>query len=84
MILSAVGLRAIRRPAEASVVGRLAAGAGLLSLLLIAASLVSMTLGPVNIPIMHVAGIVLEPTGLHLADYGVRECSIAGTPLDTR
>ena len=64
-----MGRVTIWRPAESSVVVRLVAGAGLLTILLIATSLVSITMGPVNIPIMHVAGILLEPTGLHLADY---------------
>ena len=62
-------LKSIWLPGKTSVTVRLAAVASLLTILLIVASLVSMTLGPVNIPITHVAGIVLAPTGLHIAPY---------------
>ena len=48
---------------------RLAASVSLLTILVIAASLVSMTMGPVNIPITHVASIMLAPTGLEIAPY---------------
>lgn len=48
---------------------RLVASTGLLSILVVAASLVSMTMGPVDIPISHVAAIVLAPTGLEIAPY---------------
>ncbi len=59
----------IRRSARPSVTARLATGLGVLTILLIATSLASMTLGPVNIPLSHVAGIVLSPTGLDFAPY---------------
>ena len=69
----AAALGSIRRTTKAGVAVRLATCASLLIVLLIAASLVSMTLGPVNIPLKHVAGIVLAPTGLDIAPYTVTE-----------
>ena len=71
--MQAAVLGSIRRTTKAGVAVRLAACASLLIVLLIAASLVSMTLGPVNIPLKHVAGIVLAPTGLDIAPYTVTE-----------
>ena len=47
----------------------LAVGATLLSILLILASLVSVTLGPVNIPAIQVAAVVLQPLGFDIAPY---------------
>ena len=69
----AAALGSIRRTTEAGVAVRLATWASLLIVLLIAASLVSMTLGPVSISLRHVAGIVLAPTGLDIAPYTVTE-----------
>ena len=66
-------LGSIRRATEASVSVRLATWASLLIVMLIAASLVSMTLGPLNIPLKHVAGIVIAPLGLDIAPYTVTE-----------
>ncbi len=47
----------------------LVVGATLLSILLILASLVSVTLGPVNIPAIQVAAVVLQPLGFDIAPY---------------
>ena len=69
----AAALGSLRRTTKAGVAVRLATTASLLIVLLIAACLVSMTLGPVNIPLKHVAGIVLAPTGLDIAPYTVTE-----------
>lgn len=67
--MSAAALKSIWRPGKAGVTTRLVAGMSLLTVLLIAASLVSMTLGPVNIPLTHVAAVVLAPAGLDIAPY---------------
>ena len=71
--MNAAAPRGIRRQGKSGVVARLVAGGSLLTLLLIASSLVSMTLGPVNIPIRQVASIVLAPTGLEIAPYSRTE-----------
>ena len=62
-------LKSIRTPGKSSVTARLVASTSLLTILVVAASLVSMTMGPVNIPISHVAAIVVAPTGLEIAPY---------------
>ena len=51
----------------------LAIGVSLLAVLLILVSLVSVTLGPVNIPAGQVASIVLAPLGLEFAPYSRTE-----------
>ena len=48
---------------------RLAIGATVLTLLLLAVVLISLSLGPVNIPIRSVAAILLDPLGVNLADF---------------
>ena len=48
---------------------RLLVGVALLAGVLVVASAVSMTVGPVRIPLTHVAAIVLAPTGLQIASY---------------
>ncbi len=58
---------------EAGVTTSLAIGASLLAMLLILASLVSVTLGPVNIPAVQVAAVVLAPLGLEVAPYSRTE-----------
>ena len=52
-----------------SVVTRLAAASAVLGVLLIVAALASLSMGPVSIPVSHVASIVLEPIGLDFASY---------------
>jgi iron complex transport system permease protein len=51
------------------VAARLALGAAVLGALTILAGLVSVTMGPVSIPLSHVTSIVLSPVGLDLASY---------------
>lgn len=58
---------------ESGVTTSLAIGASLLAMLLILASLVSVTLGPVNIPAVQVAAVVLAPLGLEVAPYSRTE-----------
>ena len=52
---------------------RLAIGSSGLGLLILAAALVSLSLGPVEIPASHVASIVLSFVGLDFADFGRTE-----------
>ena len=66
-------LQSLLRLREAGVAASLAIGASLLAVLLILVSLVSVTLGPVNIPAGQVASIVLAPLGLELAPYSRTE-----------
>ena len=66
-------LQSIWRLREAGVTTSLAIGASLLAMLLILASLVSVTLGPVNIPAVQVAAVVLAPLGLEVAPYSRTE-----------
>ncbi len=54
---------------RAGVRTRLAASVGLLTLLLLAAGLASLTLGPVNISVGDVAAIVLDDVGIDAGDY---------------
>ena len=59
----------LRPPREAALGTRLAAGAGVLTVLLAAIILVALSTGPLDIPVTHVVAIIVEPTGIHLADY---------------
>jgi iron complex transport system permease protein len=52
-----------------SIVARLAVVGGVLAALLAAVSLVSMTMGPVHIPLSHVADVALGPLGLDIAAH---------------
>ena len=73
MLSRAVGLTSLRSYRQSSVTARLAVGSSILVLLVLAAALVSLSLGPVNIPASHVASIVLSFFGLDLADFGRTE-----------
>ena len=59
----------LRPPREAAIGTRLAAGGAVLTVLLIGIVLVSLSTGPLDLPVSHVIAIVVEPTGLHLTDY---------------
>ena len=52
---------------------RLTIGSSVLGLLIAAAALVSLSIGPVSIPASHVAAIVLSFAGLDLVDFGRTE-----------
>ena len=69
----ALGSATLRGYRQAGVVSRLAVGSSVLGLLILAVSLVSLSVGPVNIPVGHVASIVLSVFGLDLADFGRTE-----------
>ena len=59
----------LRPPREAALGTRLAAGAIVLTALLALVVLVSLSTGPLDIPVSHVIAIVFERFGVHLADY---------------
>ena len=73
LLSRAVGLTSLRSYRQSSVTARLAVGFSFLLALVLAAALVSLSLGPVNIPASHVASIVLSLLGLDLADFGRTE-----------
>ena len=64
-----VELTSLRGYRQSSVTARLAVGFSVLLALVLATALVSLSLGPVNIPAGHVASIVLSFLGLELADF---------------
>ena len=68
-----VGLTSLRGYRQSSVTARLAVGFSFLLALVLAAALVSLSLGPVNIPASHVASIMLSLLGLELADFSRTE-----------
>ena len=72
-MLRAVGLPSLRSYRQSSVTARLAVGSSFLLALVLAAALVSLSLGPVNIPASHVASIVLSLLGLDFADFSRTE-----------
>ena len=68
-----VGLTSLRGYRQSSVTARLAVGFSFLLVLVLATALVSLSLGPVNIPASHVASIMLSLLGLELADFSRTE-----------
>ena len=73
MLSKAAGLTTLRGYRRSGVAARLAVGSAILGLLILAASLVSLSMGPVNIPAGHVASIVLSMFGLDLSGFGRTE-----------
>ena len=73
MLSRAVDLTTLRSYRQSSVTTRLAVGSSFLLALVLAAALVSLSLGPVNIPASHVASIVLSLLGLDFADFSRTE-----------
>ena len=69
----AVGLDRLKSYRQAGVTARLVAGSAVLGLFILAAALLSLSLGPVEIPVRHVAAIILSPIGLDLAEFGRTE-----------
>lgn len=65
-----VSVRSIR---QSGVSARLAVGGVVLGGLVVLASLISLSLGPVDIPVEHVAAIVLSFVGLDVAEVGRTE-----------
>ena len=68
-----VGLSTLRIYRQSGVVTRLAVGSSVLLLLVLATALASLSLGPVNIPVDHVASIILSFLGLDFATFGRTE-----------
>ena len=73
MLSRDVDLTTLRSYRRSSVTARLAVGSSFLLALVLAAALVSLSLGPVNIPASHVASIVLSLLGLDFADFSRTE-----------
>ena len=71
--MRAAGLTTLRSYRQSGVTARLAIGCSILILLILATALVSLSLGPVNIPFSHVVATVLSFLGLDLADVGRTE-----------
>ena len=71
--MRAVGLTTLRGYRQTGVTTRLAIGASILALLVLATSLVSLSLGPVSIPAGHVASIVMSSFGLDVANFSRTE-----------
>ena len=68
-----VGLNTLRIYRQSGVAIRLAVGSSVLLLLVLATALASLSLGPVNIPVDHVASIILSFLGLDFATFGRTE-----------
>ena len=68
-----IGLDKLKSYRQASVAARLAVGSAALGLIVLAAALLSLSLGPVEIPVSHVAAIIFSPLGLDLAEFGRTE-----------
>ena len=71
--MRAAGLTTLRSYRQSGVTARLAIGCSFLVLLILATALVSLSLGPVNIPFSHVAAIALSFLGIDLAEVGRTE-----------
>lgn len=72
-MLGAARLTSLRNYRQAGIAIRLAVGGAVLTALALATALISLSLGPVNIPTDHVASIVLAAIGIELADFGRTE-----------
>ena len=68
-----IGLSSLRIYRQSGVATRLAVGSSVLLLLVFATALASLSLGPVNIPVDHVASIILSFIGLDFATFGRTE-----------
>lgn len=72
-MLGAARPMSLRNYRQAGISIRLVVGGAVLAALALAAALVSLSLGPVDIPVDHVASIVLSFVGIELADVGRTE-----------
>ena len=72
-MIRTVGANALRSYRQSGVVTRLVASSSIILLLVLAAALVSLSLGPVNIASGRVASIVLSYAGLDFAAFGRTE-----------
>ena len=69
-MLRTVGLARLASYRQGGIISRLAIGFAILGLLLLATALLSLSMGPVEIPVGHVAAIVLSFAGLEIAEFG--------------
>ena len=69
-LLKAVGLARFESYRQAGVATRLAIGSAILGLLLLGTALLSLSMGPVEIPAAHVASIIFSYIGLDLVEFG--------------
>ena len=72
-LLSAAGLTGFRSYRHSGVATRLAIGSSVLLVLVFVTALVSLSMGPVNIPVSHIASIVLSFFGFDVAGFGRTE-----------
>ena len=72
-MLGAARPTSLRNYRQAGISIRLVVGGAVLAALALAAALISLSLGPVDIPVDHVASIVLSFVGIELADVGRTE-----------
>ncbi len=72
-MIRTVGANALRSYRQSGVVTRLVTSSSAILLLVLAVALVSLSLGPVNIPAGRVASIVLSYVGLDFAAFGRTE-----------
>ena len=72
-MLRVVGISALRSYRQSGVTTRLAVGSATLGILAVVAVLVSLSMGPVEIPVSRVAAIILSMVGLDLGEYGRTE-----------
>ncbi len=71
--MQAVGLTTLRGYRQMGVSTRLAIGGSLLLLLVLAVGLVSLSLGPLDIPVSHVAWIIFSAMGFGVPEFGRTE-----------
>ena len=68
--MRAVGLARLTSYRQYGIASRLAIGIAIIGLLLVGASLLSLSMGPVEIPAGHVAAVVLSYIGVDIAEVG--------------
>ena len=71
--MRAAGLTTLRGYREARISTRLAIGSAILLLLVLATALVSLSLGPADIPVSHVGSVLLSLLGFDLAGFSRTE-----------
>ncbi|MXV80070.1 MAG: iron chelate uptake ABC transporter family permease subunit, partial [Chloroflexi bacterium] len=73
VFLLLAGIQSLRGYRQLGVKTRLAIGLSILALLVLAVGLVSLSLGPVDIPVSHVAWIALSAVGFDVPEFGRTE-----------
>ncbi len=72
-MLRIVGASTLRSYRQSGITTRLVVGSSILALLILAVSLASLSLGPVNVSVGKVTFIVLSFFGLDVGDFGRTE-----------